>query len=384
MNSLDSRKARLIAFYLPQFHPIPENDEWWGRGFTEWVTVAQARPLFRGHYQPRIPADLGFYNLCFPEVRFAQAKMAREYGIEGFCYWHYWFAGRRILERPFQEVLRLGEPDFPFCLGWANHSWFGKWYGGRKDLQNQVLIEQTYPGLEDAKNHFYCLLEAFADERYITVEGKPLLFIYRPQQIPDAKRVTDCWRGLAVKAGLKGLHLVGQNLHPSDVERCGFDATSYSFRPPLIKGLLQENLLGGWMRLWEVRRLLKVRKLVTMQKLFRKPLVYPYKEVLSFLLKKGPVAINDYPTLIPNWDNTPRALYEGLVFHESTPELFRLHLQQAVQIVVSKPMEWRIIFIRSWNEWSEGNYLEPDRRYGRAFLEMIRDEIGTNVSASCA
>src|SRR5437867_9476148 len=161
--------ARLIAFYLPQFHPIPENDEWWGKGFTEWTNVAKARPLFPGHYQPRIPADLGFYDLRLPEVRLAQANMAREHGIEGFCYWHYWFAGERLLERPFNEVLKSGEPEFPFCLAWANESWTGIWYGA----PNRVLKAQTYPGLKDHEAHFETLLEAFADRRYITVDNKP-------------------------------------------------------------------------------------------------------------------------------------------------------------------------------------------------------------------
>jgi len=151
--------ARLIAFYLPQFHPIPENDNWWGKGFTEWTNVAKARPLFRKHYQPHVPADLGFYDLRLPEVRAAQAVMARSVGIEGFCYWHYWFAGKRLLERPFNEVLKSGEPDFPFCLGWANQTWTGIWHGA----PNRILIEQTYPGRADYEKHFHALLEAFHD-----------------------------------------------------------------------------------------------------------------------------------------------------------------------------------------------------------------------------
>ena len=154
---------RLIAYYLPQYHPIPENDGWWGRGFTEWTNVAKARPLFRGHYQPHIPADLGFYDLRLPEVRQAQAELARQAGIEGFCYWHYWFAGKRLLERPFNEVLASGKPDFPFCLAWANATWTGIWY----DAPDRILMEQTYPGQDDHKAHFNALLPAFLDERYI-------------------------------------------------------------------------------------------------------------------------------------------------------------------------------------------------------------------------
>ena len=169
-----NNKPRLIAFYLPQFHPIPENDEWWGRGFTEWTNVAKAVPLFRGHYQPHFPADLGFYDLRVPEVREAQAAMAKAYGIEGFCYYHYWFGhGRRLLERPFNEVLSSGKPDFPFCLCWANDTWTGIWHGA----PNKVLIEQRYPGVEDYKAHFYALLDAFRDPRYMTVDGKKIFII---------------------------------------------------------------------------------------------------------------------------------------------------------------------------------------------------------------
>ena len=192
-------KARVIALYLPQFHPIPENDEWWGKGFTEWTNTAKAKPLFRGHIQPHLPADLGFYDLRAPETRMAQAEMAREHGIEGFSYWHYWFAGKRLLERPFNEVLQSGEPDFPFCLGWANETWTGIWHGS----PGRVLIEQTYPGIEDYKRHFQVVLEAFEDPRYMTVDGKPIFMIYMPKKLPNPREFTDCWRELADKAGLK-------------------------------------------------------------------------------------------------------------------------------------------------------------------------------------
>src|SRR5205809_7458559 len=172
--------VRLIAFYLPQYHPIPENDQWWGPGFTEWTNTAKARPLFRGHYQPHVPADLGFYDLRQPETREAQAEMARAYGIEAFCYYHYWFGnGRRLLQRPFEEVVQLGQPDFPFCLCWANETWTGVWHG----LSSHVLIEQTYPGKEDAARHFHTLLPAFLDRRYVTVDGKPLFLVHSPTEL---------------------------------------------------------------------------------------------------------------------------------------------------------------------------------------------------------
>src|SRR4030066_949188 len=190
--------ARVIALYLPQYPPIPENDEWWGRGFTEWTNTAKARTLFRGHYQPHVPADLGFYDLRVPETRIAQAEMAKEYGIEAFCYYHYWFAGKSLLERPFAEVLESGKPDFPFCLCWANQTWTGIWHGA----PNRILIEQTYPGMEDHRRHFEALLPAFCDKRYLKVAGKPLFAIYNPMELPATPRVLELWRGLAANAGL--------------------------------------------------------------------------------------------------------------------------------------------------------------------------------------
>src|SRR5260370_41455353 len=177
--TLTMPQARLLAFYLRQFHPIRENDEWWGRGFTEWTNTAKAKPLFRGHYQPHVPADLGFYDLRVPETRQAQADMAAAYGIEGFCYYHYWFAGKRILERPFNEVLKSGQPKLPFCLCWANHTWTGIWLGE----PNRILIEQTYPGEHDHRAHFDALLPAFTDPRYVTMHDKPIFVIFRPTEI---------------------------------------------------------------------------------------------------------------------------------------------------------------------------------------------------------
>ena len=205
------KKARVIAFYLPQFHPIPENDKWWGKGFTEWTNVAKAKPLFRGHDQPRIPADLGFYDLRMPEVREMQAELACEAGIEGFCYWHYWFGnGRMLLERPFREVLDSGKPKFPFCLGWANHSWSTKtWIDKKGAVGNAVIAEQTYPGVDDYRMHFDYLLPAFKDRRYIKVDGKPIFVIFAPLDIPDVSSFISLWRRLAQEAGLNGIHFVG-------------------------------------------------------------------------------------------------------------------------------------------------------------------------------
>jgi lipopolysaccharide biosynthesis protein len=354
-----SVRARLIALYLPQYHPIPENDEWWGRGFTEWTNTANAKPFFKGHYQPHVPADLGFYDLRLPEARAAQAEMAREYGIEAFCYFHYWFAGHRLLERPFNEVLCSGEPDFPFCLAWANQTWTGIWHGA----PNRTLIEQTYPGMEDYRRHFETLLPAFCDRRYLKVDGKPLFVVYYPIELPDSPRVMEFWRELATKAGLPGLFLVAQH-HPLsdwDPKLNGYDAVVTTILTPRNKKESWNSLIPrikGKYNQWRGR-----------------PLVHRYEEIIDSLLVDRIPGIENFPCVIPNWDNTPRSGRNGLVLHGSTPELFRHHLRQALDLMRNVPRDHRIVFVKSWNEWAEGNHLEPDLKFGLRYLEVLREEL---------
>lgn len=354
-----NKRARVIAYYLPQFHPVPENNQWWGKGFTEWTNVAKAKPLFHGHYQPHIPADLGFYDLRLPETRAAQADLAREYGVEGFCYYHYWFGGRRMLEHPFNEVLTSSEPELPFCLCWANHSWNSIWQG----TPDRTLIEQVYPGMEDHAEHFDFLLKAFSDPRYITVEGKPLFVVYKPDDIPDVQQVTDYWRERAHQAGLKGLHLVGvSHFNPGwDPHSHGFDACMMQKLPPM-NGRIPWQFPDAKLKVLFGHGQHKLS-------------IYSYEEMLGFLLRSKKVNFMDYPCVLPNWDNTPRAGMNGLVFHGSTPVLFRQHLKDALERITEHPSEHKILFLKAWNEWAEGNYLEPDLRYGHGYLEAIREEI---------
>ncbi len=353
----DLRQARLLALYLPQYHPIPENDKWWGKDYTEWVAVARGRPLFRGHEQPNPPGELGYYDLRSPETRQAQAELAQGYGVEAFLYWHYWFAGRRILEQPFNAVLKSGEPKFPFCLAWANHSWNSVWWFGKRGAK---LLEQTYPGPEDDRAHFAYLLQAFSDERYLKVDGKALFYLWDPFAFPDLRRTTDLWRELAHAAGLKGLFLVGRGLNPERLEASGCDAANYEFVHRIRDLKPRLPLLGDWAYRFRVRRLL------------RRPIIYSYEEVLPYLLKPGRALDHDYPTVVPNWDSTPRALYSGMVYRDATPELYGRHLRDALATVAHRPLEHRLLFVKSWNEWGEGNYLEPDRQNGRALLQATR------------
>jgi len=335
---------RLIALHLPQYYPIPENDANWGPGFTEWTHVTAARRLYPGHWQPQLPADLGFYDLRLAEVRQAQADLAKAYGIEGFCFWHYWFAGHRVLERPVQEIVRSGKPDLPFCLGWANATWTGVWYGA----PDRVLIEQTYPGEDDHRAHFDAVLPKLLDPRYIRVDGCPMFLVFLPGEIPEVASFCALWRDLAVRAGLPGLHLVafgGKTFLPKEH---GFDASVLHGPKPRPR-----------------RRFL--------HKLFGLPAIGTYRRFVERGIPEA-AAPQNYPIAIANWDNTPRAGRRGVVLHGATPELFRIHLRQAIERVAERPPEHQIVFLKSWNEWAEGNYLEPSARFGHGFLEIVREE----------
>jgi len=350
--------VRIIALYLPQYHPIPENDKWWGKGFTEWTNVGKAKPLFRGHYQPRVPADLGYYDLRLPEVRQAQADMAKEYGIEGFCYWHYWFGnGKRLLERPFNEVLNSGEPDFPFCLGWANHSWKGI-YSGVKSKES--LIDQTYGGISDYERHFYDILPAFLDKRYITVDGSPFFLIFDPFDIPDVNTFIDCWQNLAQKNNLQGIHFVAHSYFSEKISTLidmGFDAVNtvrlfdyqkkgISFLQKAVSKIKREIFNIGF---------------------------YPeYKQTIQFFSGEEDYQVNVYPTIIPDWDHSARTGKYGTILKNSNPELFGKHIEKTFQYLKSKPDQHKIVILKSWNEWAEGNYIEPDLKFGRQYLEMLK------------
>lgn len=362
----ENKKPRLIAYYLPQYHPIPENDEWWGEGFTEWTNVRKAKPLFRRHDQPRIPADLGYYDLRNPEVREAQAQLAREAGIEGFCYWHYWFAGRRLLERPFDEVLQSGRPDYPFCLGWANASWTGTWYGAA----DRILVEQTYPGAHDHTAHFNALLPAFRDQRYIKVDGKPLFLVFQPSDID--RQTIDLWQELALSCNLPGLFFTGVVKNDQEAEtirRNGFNAATIS----------RTNGRGTSLPILQrcFTFLFGHKKAPAMYaRLLNKPFhVYQGEHLLPYIDMEDLPGFDFYPCVMPGWDNTPRAGLNGHLWTGTSPKLFGQHLRKAVERIRDLQPEHQIIIIKSWNEWAEGNYLEPDRRFGHGYLQAIREVI---------
>jgi len=346
--------TRALAFYLPQFHPIPENDAWWGTGFTEWRNVAAARPLFRGHEQPHIPADLGFYDLRLAETREAQAALAREYGIHGFCYYHYWFAGKRLLGRPLDEVLASGRPDFPFCLCWANENWSRIWDGS----DTEILIEQTYSEQDDLE-HIRFLLERFRDPRYVRVEGKPLFLVYKAAKLPDAARTTALWREEAAKQGLPGLYLCKVESHddPRDPPAAlGFDA-AVEFQPDPLCFPRPLGKNPFWRLLMEIG--LTRRSYAT----------YDYDGLVENALARPQPDYLRFPCVTPSWDNSPRRKKAPTIFRGATPGKYGRWLAESLRRFRPPTPEENFVFINAWNEWAEGNHLEPCRRWGRGYLE---------------
>lgn len=354
------KKAIVLALYLPQFHPIEENDKWWGKGFTEWTNTAKAKSLFRGHYQPRIPADLGFYDLRIPDVRIEQAKMATQAGISAFCYWHYWLGdGKQLLEKPLQDVLVSGEPDFPFCLAWANHSWRKKdWNSETSRLNNELLVEQTYPGPEDVDNHFYKMLPFFKDHRYFKIQEKLVFVFYSYENIPNSDFFVERWQQLAKENGLSPFYFIANTSSVQKIKDGIYkklDAVSLHLLHNAFKQAKFKRIMA-----WLLKRPLNITK---------------YSDAI---LKYEDEIMKDervFPTIYPNWDSTPRNGVIGTILHKSSPELFKKHVKRILSIISHKNPENKVIFLKSWNEWAEGNYMEPDLRYGRKYLDALEDVI---------
>ena len=358
------KKFRNIAIYLPQFHPTTVNDSFWGKGCTEWTNVTKSKPRFPGHYQPKLPADLGFYDLRVPEVRKEQARMAMENGIDGFCYYHYWYKGKRLLELPFNEVLKTGEPDFPFMLCWANHDWSKSWLGNNKE----IIIKQEYSDEDDA-NHADFLCKCFADERYIKIGGRPVFGIYRSTAVDDCKRRID---NLRKECKLRGfdIYLVrfeSDGTIGADYLKPGFDA-AVEFQPHCDHGYKH-----------------RTRQLVnTTNKYLQKlglggiPLVFSYRAYVNYIMK-FPIDLGykRFPCITPMWDNAAR--YTNKPFfclHKSTPQVFQKWLESIYKKFIPYSSDENLVFFNAWNEWAEGNYLEPDRKWGHAYLNAIKKATG--------
>lgn len=345
--------VRLIAFYLPQYHPIPENDRWWGKGFTEWTNVTKAFPNFDGHYQPHLPIDLGFYDLRLPETRQEQADLARKYGLSGFCYYYYWFGGKRLLHRPLDEVLKTKEPDFPFCVCWANENWTRRWDGA----EHEILIAQNH-STEDDINFINSLIPAFNDERYIRINGKPLLLVYRVKLLPNAKKTAEVWREVCHKAGVGDIYLCAvQSFDMRDPRPFGFDgAVEFPPHSTRVRGLdlLQVHVVNP---------------------AFQGHL-YDYEDYVRNALNTPEVDYTLFRSVMPSWDNTARRQNNGHIFVNSNPENYEIWLSETIQQTKRiHSGDERIIFINAWNEWGEGCHLEPDTKYQYRFLEATRNAL---------
>jgi len=369
---MTSQRPKAIALHLPQFHPIPENNEWWGKGFTEWTNVVKGKPRFKGHYQPHLPKDLGFYDLRLPEAREAQANLAKEFGIYGFCYYHYWFNGRRILERPVDEILESGKPDFPFMLCWANENWSRNWDGGF----NKILLEQKYTK-EDFINHARHLVKYFQDPRYIKIEGRPVFAIYKDSIGDNLDIYIDAFREELLS-------------HSINVFLCRFErriGTTENFEKAFINfdaGIEFQPLTRQFSRVrLEERLAYKIKDLPIpfLKKVFPSLTtidnIFNYKDIvendLSYDFQQGyPI----FPCICPGWDNSARRP-EGsaLIINGSTPDLFKTWATNKIKLTDWSLLQDRFLFVNAWNEWAEGNHLEPCERWGSQYLASLQEAI---------
>lgn len=346
--------VRIIAHYLPQFHPFSENDAWWGKGFTEWTNVGKAVPNFPGHYQPHCPIHFGYYDLRLPEVMAEQAKVAKQYGVSGFAYYFYWFDGKTLMEHPLQKMLCRPEIDIPFCLTWANENWTRRWDGRDHD----VLIAQNY-SLDDARALLRHLRKYFEDSRYIRIDGKPVFTVYRANIIPDIKAFTDAWRAEAQSWGEPGLYLIAAQAYGvDDPTPLGFDA-AMSFPPHGVArtditddmDVTNPNFTGS---------------------------IIDYNTVVENELSRAEPDYKLFRSAMLSWDNTARNQSNARIFANFSIRAYRKWMSHICQSVLSQDKyseDEKIVFVNAWNEWAEGTHLEPDKIYGFAYLQATYDAV---------
>jgi hypothetical protein len=358
------KKIRPIAIYLPQFHPIPENDAAWGEGFTEWTNVKKAKPLYFGHCQPHKPhPSISYYDLSDPEVLAGQAELAKKYGIEGFAFYHYWFNGKRLLNLPIDNMLATGTPDFPFYLIWANETWSRRWLG----QEEEIIIKQTYSA-EDDLIHMRWLINVFADPRYIRINNRPVFIIYRPFDLPDISGFLKTFKNECREAGMQEPYFIASNSHAGrkDPRKSGFDAVM-NFEPQLsvapyylddkpsvvkFKNNLKRGILSARLKVYDYS--------TVKEQMQNRSLAYPY-----------------FPCSFVNWDNSPRRGVDGIIFKNGSPQLFRKYLLESLKKFAGMGFseDENLVMINAWNEWAEGNYLEPDEKFGFDYLEVLKEVI---------
>lgn len=350
-----SAQPRLVAFYLPQFHPTPENDAWWGKGFTEWTNVTKAQPLFEGHYQPHLPSDLGFYDLRVRQTRRDQIALAKAFGVDAFCYHYYWFSGRRLLHLPLDDMLADQGSDMPFCICWANENWTRRWDAA----DHQVLMEQKYLP-EDRQRFIEDLLPLLQDVRYMRVDGRPFVIVYSPQRMPDCRATLHVWREHCRKVGLGELHLCAALTHGNeDYLSYGFDS-GVEFPPHNMRCETVADKVSFFAPFFGY--------------------VVQYADVArAFLQRHYAPRARVFRTVFPSWDNTARTGARAVVVLNGTPANYAYWLSQTLEKARTDSAAGdKLVFVNAWNEWAEGCHLEPDRRHGDGFLRATRDaRLGT-------
>jgi hypothetical protein len=435
-------KVKLVALYFPQFHRIPENDQWWGKGFTDWTNVRKAEPQFPGHYQPRVPKDDRYYDQSELATIKWQVELAKSHGLYGFCHYHYWFDGKQLLETPTNLMLENKDIDFPFCLAWANEPWSRRWDGREQDL----LLAQTHrPDPALWEKHFEYLFRAWSDARAIRIDGKPVFMIYRPHLVIQLGEMLAFWTRLAQERGLPGLFFVAmkQYEYPQPELLKFFDASMHfqpfealaspDFRwlpreeekkpapatveaaitmadpaePPVIapgfvrkqwKKLPYSFRLAAHTLKWQLKNALmvvprrafallskSVQARVLALRTQRAPalVIWDYDSMWTQMIKvEQDQGLTTFPGAFVDWDNTPRYGKRAHLFKGASPERFRYWFNQLVKVTATRPAKERIIFLNAWNEWAEGTYLEPDERYGKQYLEIVRDALGAQNEAS--
>ena len=351
--------TKVLAMYLPQYHMIPENNEWWGEGFTEWTNVKSATPLFEGHYQPRVPANGNYYDLSNPETMTKQMLLAKHYGIDGFCFYHYWFNGKQLLEKPVNMLLGRENIELPFCFCWANEPWTRKWDGD--EGSKATLMGQNYGNIEDWHEHYRYLSAFFKRKEYIKVEEKPVLVIYRQEHIDERKDMLMIWNAMAIEDGFAGIFIINtRRRNVLDSELYGdafFDfepfATLNSVLPSELK--MATNLYRG-------------NRADNAEMVYH---VYNYERICQHMIRRNVINDKHYLGMYIGWDNTARrGLNPGRVFENSTPDIFKQYFKAQYYRAVKANHEF--MFINAWNEWAEGTYLEPDERFGLGYLEAIK------------
>jgi len=358
---VNESRIKLIAFYLPQFHPIPENDLWWGKGFTEWTLVSRASPQFVGHYQPRLPGELGFYDLRLPEIQKRQVELAKKYGIFGFCFYYYWFGGKRLLDLPLKQFLKNPELDLSFCLCWANENWTRRWDGGEAD--SHVLIGQKHSDADD-EAVIRDLIRFLRHPSYIKVDGKPVVLVYRVDRFPDSRRTAEVWREACRREGLGEIQLVRVDSFESAITTVppaeqGFDA-AVEFLPHHVSVPMKDRV-----------------------KLLNPAFTGRVEDYEALALRGADYKEARYPHyrgIVPRWDNTPRRQDEPITFARSTPGAYQAWLEELLRYTREQNVgDARLVFVNAWNEWAEGAHLEPDRKYGRAYLEATRNAAAAHL-----